>query len=116
VILAISALTVWRRVKPRLIGMSYTVFITIALIMPSYCIWYAWAYLLVLYFAALNYMSCPDVKKKEKAVMRFALAILLASSYSIAIGPLNYISVMFWGTLCYFCCASWVIIRNLRIR
>jgi len=111
-ILAISLLTVWRRVKPRLLGLSYSVFLPLALITPSYCIWYTWAYLFVLYFATLNYISYPDVKKGQKVILAIALTVLLISSYSIAIGPLNNISVMFWGTLFYWGCVAGVVLKN----
>ena len=67
-ILAVSLLTVWRRLKPKLLGLSYVIFLLLLLITPSYCIWYTWAYLFVLYFATLNYMSYPDIKKKEKLI------------------------------------------------
>ena len=113
-ILAISLASVWRRVKPRLLGLSYAVFLPLALIMPSYCIWYTWAWIFVLSFATLNYMSYPDIGKKEKAVLKVALAVLLASSYSCAIGPLNNISVMFWGTLFYWACVAAVVIKNAK--
>ncbi len=111
-ILALSLLTVWKRVKLRLLGLSYAVFLVLALITPSYCIWYTWAYLFILYFATLNYISYPDVEKKEKAVLSIALVVLVISSYSIAIGPLNDISVMFWGTFFYWGSAAWVCLRS----
>ena len=112
VILAISLLTVWKSVKPKLLGLSYAVFLPLALIMPSYCIWYTWAYLFVLYFATLNYISYHDVEEKEKRLLGFALVVLALSSYSSAIMALNNISVMFWGTLFYWGCVSAVVIKD----
>ena len=114
-ILAISLLTVWRRLKPKLLGLSYAVFLPLVLITPSYCIWYSWAYLFVLYFAVLNYMSYPDVEKREKTFLGIVLIILIISSYSIAIMPLNNISVMFWGTLFYWGSVSAVLLKNSKV-
>ena len=115
-ILAISLLTVWRRLKPKLLGLSYAVFLPLVLITPSYCIWYSWAYLFVLYFATLNYISYPDVGKKEKMFLTVAMAVLLVSSYSIAIMPLNKISVMFWGTLFYWGSVSAVLLKHSKVQ
>ena len=115
IILAISLLTVWKSVRPKLLGLSYAVFLLLALITPSYCIWYAWAYLFVLYFATFNYISYPDVEKKEKKLLGFALAVLAVSSYSSAAGPLNDVSVMFWGTLFYWACVSAIVIKNAKV-
>ena len=114
-VLAVSLATVWRRLRPRLLGISYAVFLPLALITPSYCIWYTWAYLFVLYFAALNYISYPDVAPDERRLVKFAVGILLVTSYSIAVGPLNNISVMFWGTLFFWGAAVAVILKNMRV-
>ena len=115
-ILVISLLTVWRRMKPKLLGLSYSAFLSLALITPSYCIWYTWAYLFVMYFATLNYISYPDVGKEEKVFLSVALAVLLVSSYSIAIMPLNNISVMLWGTLFYWGSISVILLKNAKVR
>ena len=115
VILAVSLLTVWKRVKPHLLGLSYAVFLPLALITPSYCIWYAWAYLFVLYFVTLNYISYPDSGIKDKKILTIALGVLAVSSYSSAVGPLNNISVMFWGTLFYWACVSVIVIKNAKV-
>jgi len=111
-VLAISLFAVWRRLKPKLLGLSYALFLPLALIMPSYCIWYTWAWLFVLYFATLNYLSYHDIAKKDRKLLRCAFVILLASSYSIAIPALNHISVMFWGTVFYWGSVAAVLIRN----
>jgi len=115
-IFIISILTVWRKMKPRLTGLSYAVFLPLALITPSYCIWYTWAYLFVIYYAALNYLSCRDISAKDKKILKAALVILFISSYSIAIMPLNTISVMFFGTLFFWATAAYVIIKNEMVK
>jgi hypothetical protein len=115
VILAVSFITILPRVKAKLLGLSYAVFLPLALIIPSYCISYTWAYLFVLYFAALNYISYPDVDKKEKTFLKIAMAVLVISSYSIAIRPLYELSVMFWGTLFYWGCVAAIMLRENRI-
>jgi hypothetical protein len=115
-IFIISILTVWRKMKPRLTGLSYTVFLSLALITPSYCIWYTWAYLFVIYYAALNYLSYRDIPANDKKILTSALAILFISSYSIAIMPLNHISVMFFGTLFFWAAAAYVLIKNEMVK
>lgn len=115
-IFIISILTVWRKMKPRLSGLSYTVFLSLALITPSYCIWYTWAYLFVFYYAALNYLSYRDIPANDKKILTAALAILFISSYSIAIMPLNHISVMFFGTLFFWTAAAYVLIKNEMVK
>lgn len=114
-IFVISIFAVWRRLKPRLLGLSYALFLPLALIMPSYCIWYTWAWLFVMYFATLNYLSYRDIAEQDRKLLTAALAVLCISSYSIAIGPLNYISVMFWGTLFYWGSVAAVLIRNRKV-
>jgi len=113
-ILVISLLAVWRRLKPRSLGLSYALFLPLALIMPSYCIWYTWAWLFVIYYATLNYLSYRDIAKEDRKLLTATFIILLVSSYSIAIGPLNHISVMFWGTLLYWGSVAAVLIRNRK--
>ena len=111
-ILVISALAAWRRVKPKLSGLSYMVFLPLALITPSYCIWYTWAWSFVLCFAVLNYISYPGVTAGEKKILAAAVIVLIVATYSIAIGPLNNISVMFWGTLFYWACVTAVVLKG----
>ena len=69
-----------------------------------------------MYFATLNYISYPDVGKEEKVFLSVALAVLLVSSYSIAIMPLNNISVMLWGTLFYWGSISAILLKNAKVR
>jgi len=114
IVLALSLLTVWKPLKPRLLGLSIAVFLPLALIMPSYCIWYTWAYLFVLYFATLNYISYPDVPRPDKTLLKVAIAVLALTSYSSAVEQLNVISVMFWGTIFYWGCVVSVVLRNSR--
>ncbi|MDD5428898.1 MAG: glycosyltransferase family 87 protein [Candidatus Omnitrophica bacterium] len=116
-IIAISLLSVWRSIKPQMRGLSYSVFLLLALLTPSYCIWYTWAYLFVMYFATLNYISYDDVPKNEKKIMIVALAVLLISSYSTAVGPaVNQASVAFWGTLFYWACAAGVLLKHAKVQ
>jgi len=97
-----SLLTTWRNRKEVSKGLEYAIFLILALILPQYCIYYTWAWLFVIYFAAFNYISYPDVPEERKAFLRALTLILIIGSYSIAVRFLNNISVLFWTTLIFW--------------
>lgn len=89
----------WKNSKKESRGLEYIAFLTLPLIMPSYCIWYTWAWSFVFYFTVFNYVGFAGVPDLHKKILTTAALILFISTYLIMIGPLNYISVLFYGTI-----------------
>ena len=112
IIMAVSVLSVWKRQKPAVTGLQYSILLTLPLILPSYCLWYTWSWLFVIYFVVLNYISHPDVPKGEKKILLIAAMILLIGSYSSAIKFFNIISVLFWMTLIFWAATAGVLIKR----
>ncbi len=99
IIVILSCLAVWKRSKTTSHGLEYAIFLILALILPSYSIYYSWAWLFVPYFAIFNYISYPTVTRLRKQILLISLLIMFISSCTIGIGPLSNISFIFWGTL-----------------
>ncbi|MDD3906363.1 MAG: glycosyltransferase 87 family protein [Candidatus Omnitrophica bacterium] len=109
-----SAAAVWRRIKPRMLGISFSLFLLLPLLTPSYCLWYTWAWIFVPCLAVLNYLSYPDIDKSERLFLKIAFIVLVAVSYSAAIMFFNDISVMFWGTLFFWGVLAFTLIKDAR--
>ena len=111
-IILLSCLAVWKQPKEISRGLSYLVFLPLGLMMPSYCIWYTWAWLFVFYFAIFNYVGYPQVAVwQKKLLIALAIAMVIAS-YSIVVGPLNNISVLCWATVLLWAGTVTVLIKN----
>jgi hypothetical protein len=108
-ILLFSFLAVWNQRKEISRGLGYAIFLILPLVLPQYCLYYTWSWLFVIYFAVFNYLSYPEVPAGKKRFLLIATIILLLSSYSIAIRPLNRLSALFLGTMWFW----GVIVYNL---
>jgi hypothetical protein len=93
-----SCLAVWNQPKIIFRGLGYAIFLLLALILPQYCIYYAWSWLFAFYFAIFNYISYPEVSLGRKKFFLVTTVVLLVSSYSIAIHALNHFSILFLVT------------------
>ena len=111
-IIALSVIAVWKNRKPALAGLKYSMLLMLPLVLPSYCLWYTWSWLFVIYFAVLNYIENPGVTIFMKKIMLIAAVILLIGSYSSAITLLNRISFLFWTTLIFWATAVGVLIKE----
>ena len=94
-----SCFVAWKGYKDNWQGFNYSIFLILALILPQYCIYYTWAWMLVFYFALLNFLSFPEVPKREKIILSVAGLVSYVSFCSIGIHKLNHISFMSWGTV-----------------
>ena len=98
-IVLLSCLAVWKRDREVSRGLGYALFLILALILPSYCIYYTWAWLFVIYFAVLNYMSFEGTPARDKKVFKYLIIILFISSWLISVHLFNHLSLLFWATL-----------------
>ncbi|MDD5680985.1 MAG: glycosyltransferase family 87 protein [Candidatus Omnitrophica bacterium] len=111
-----SCLAVWNQPKPALRGLACAIFLTLALILPQYCIYYTWSWLFVFYFAALNYISYPEVAPERKKFLLITAVVLLIGSYSIAIHALNHFSVLFMATILFWGVSVATLISEKRVK
>lgn len=101
-ILLFSFLAVWNQRKEISRGLGYAIFLILPLVLPQYCLYYTWSWLFVIYFAVFNYLSYPEVPADKKRFLLIAAIVLLLSSYSAAIRPLNRLSALFFGTMWFW--------------
>jgi hypothetical protein len=94
----ISCIAIWKRPRAIAQGLSYIIFLILSLVLPQYCIFYAWSWVLVFYFAIFNYISYPEVSNERKQLLLTSMLILFISTVSIVFKVFNYFSVLFWGT------------------
>ena len=99
IIIIFSCLAAWKRSKTTSRGLEYAIFLILGLILPSYCIYYTWAWLFVPYFAVFNYISYPEIPVTQKRILLTTVLIVFVSSCSIGIAPLTKLSFIFWGTI-----------------
>ncbi|MFA5095852.1 MAG: glycosyltransferase family 87 protein, partial [Candidatus Omnitrophota bacterium] len=52
-----SIFAVWKNKQEARRGLAYAVFFILPLVLPLYCIYYTWAWVLVLYYAIFNYID-----------------------------------------------------------
>ncbi|MGA2775860.1 MAG: glycosyltransferase 87 family protein [Candidatus Omnitrophota bacterium] len=97
-IVLLSCFAVWKRAKPASQGLGLAVFLILALILPLYCIYYTWAWLFVIYFMVLNYVTSPEVPKTEKRVLLILTSAMFLSTSLIDIPILKQVSFIFWVT------------------
>lgn len=98
-VLLCSCFAIWRNPNTSLRGLSYATFLILALILPQYCVYYTWAYLFVIYFAILNFISFPNVPYNQKRNLLIGGAFLCLASYGIVFNLLNQYSMLFWATI-----------------
>lgn len=99
VIVLLSGLVAWRHQPTASRGLVYAVFLTLALILPQYCIYYTWSWLFVLYFAVFNYISRPEAARSHKRILLTSIAILFISTCGIGLDLASHLSLIFWATL-----------------
>ena len=99
VMLMVSCFAVWRSSKNACRSLGYPVFLSLALLLPQYCIFYTWSWLFVFYFAALNCAYFPQTTLFQKRILFITIFILFISSFTIDIGLFNKLSLMCWGTV-----------------
>jgi len=97
-IVAASLLAAWKSSRGIARGLEYAIFLTLALLLPQYCIFYTWSYSFVLYFAVFNYISYGKVPGKQKKALLALTLILFCVTSLISIRLLSYYSFLFWAT------------------
>jgi hypothetical protein len=99
IIVLLSCLAVWRSAKTAAKGLGYAIFLMLALILPQYCIFYTWAWIFVFYFAALNYISYPEVSGGRKRLLLASVFISYVPFCLMGVRLFNHLSLIFWATL-----------------
>jgi len=99
IIVLFSGFAVWKQRKTFSKGLSYSLFLILAMILPQYNIFYTWSWIFVLYFSIFNYISFPEVSTRRKRIMLFLVYISFLSFCLISFHSLNYRSLIFWTTM-----------------
>ncbi|MFA5275708.1 MAG: glycosyltransferase family 87 protein [Candidatus Omnitrophota bacterium] len=98
-IIFLSCLAVWKRAKPASAeGLGLAIFLILALIIPLYCIYYTWAWLFVIYFMVLNYVTSQETRKIEKKFLLILTSVMFLSTVLIGVAILKQGSFIFWAT------------------
>lgn len=97
-------------------GLAYSIFLILALVLPSYCLVYTWSWLFVIYFAILNYAGQAGVPKRRKDYLITMMYIVSIASYSAAVPFLNRFSVLFWATLFTWFSMTFILLKEISIR
>ncbi len=88
----------------------------LSLILPQYCIFYTWAYLLVIYFCVFNYISDPSAdERSRKILLALSVAVFFASCLSLS-KALKAVSLFFWATLALWAGLVYVLLMENRTR
>lgn len=112
VIVLLSCLAVWKRSKPASEGLGLAIFLILALIIPLYCIYYTWAWLFVIYFMVLNYITCQEGHDREKKVLLVLASIMFLSTCLIGVTILKQNSFIFWATFILWLGMSCVLLKG----
>ena len=99
IMLLLSCIAIVKRPQALSRGLSYAILLILALVLPQYCVTYTWSYVLLFYFAILNYISYPTVPRREKNLLSALIVVLFIASICIIFKILNQISLLFWSTL-----------------
>jgi len=110
-IMIFSVFAIWKRQNSSSTALQYILLLTLPLMLPSYCLWYTWAWLFVIYFAVFNFISNPEAPALPKKILFAVAAILLLGSYSSAITFFNKISLLFWATLIFWAGTAAVLLK-----
>ena len=94
-----SCLAVLRPPAERTRGLSYSIFFILALMIPTYCVYYTWAWLFVFYLAVLNYISFPDTPASYKRLLLNLGAVQFLGSFLMWAYFFKFYSFLGWSTL-----------------
>ena len=111
-IVLLSCAAVWKRSKPISQGLGIAIFLILALILPLYCIYYTWAYLFVIYFVILNYITSPENPDKEKKFLMVLTFVMFLSTCLIGVRFLKQNSFIFWATFILWLGMSAILLRE----
>ena len=115
-IVLLSCLAVWKPAKPASQGLGLAIFLILALIIPLYCIYYTWAWLFVIYFAALNYVSSVEAPNRGKWVLLVLTFVMFLSTCLIWVPILKQISFIFWATFVLWLGMSCLLLKEAFIK
>jgi hypothetical protein len=113
-ILSVTLLSAWMRRNAGSKGLVYAGFLILALLIPQYCIYYTWSWLIFLYFILLNYR---DFSGQRMGKVAFILGIqLCAASMCMFMPWAKRFSLLSWSTLVLLCGIGLIVMREPRRR
>lgn len=112
---ALSVFAVWfSSEKTR--SLQFSVLLILSLILPQYCIYYTWAYLLVIYFFVLDYTDSLKNDRFSKRTLHSLIALVFISNCLILITAIKYLSILFWSTLALWSGMVYLMLKSIRFK
>lgn len=102
--------------KDKYKGLQFSVLLILSLILPQYCIYYTWAYLLVIYFSVFNYIDLnKDDISSKKILLTFCILVFITTCLTW-IKVIKYLSVLFWSTLALWLGMVYKMLKSIRFK
>lgn len=95
---ATSCIAVWFS-SGKTKGLEIPILLILSLITPQYCIYYTWAYLLVIYFCIFNYLDGLTNKRHSGSMLFASVLIIFIVTCLIELSAIKYFSILFWMTM-----------------
>jgi hypothetical protein len=102
--------------KDKYKGLEFSTLLILSMILPQYCIYYTWAYLLVIYFSVFNYIDLnKDDISSKKILLTFCILVFITTCL-IWINVIKYLSVLFWSTLALWLVMVYIMLKSIRYK
>jgi hypothetical protein len=113
-LVAITLFAAWMRRNAGSKGLVYACFLMLALLIPQYCIYYTWSWMIVFYFAVLSYGDFATPRLRSFAL---SLAIqLCVISLLMFIPVAKFFSLLSWSTILLLFGAAFIVMGEPRRR
>ena len=96
-------------------SLQFSVLLILALILPQYCIYYTWAYLLVIYFCALSFIDSLKDDSSRKMLSALIALVFIATCLTM-ITALKYLSFLAWSTLALWAGMVYLMLKSVALR
>jgi len=116
--LSVSLLTffaIWFS-KDKYKGLEFSTLLILSMILPQYCIYYTWAYLLVVYLAIFNYIDFNRDDISSKKILLIPCLLVFITTCLIWIKVIKYLSVLFWSTLALWLGMVYIMLKSIRYK
>ena len=102
--------------KDKYKGLEFSTVLILSMILPPYCIYYTWAYLLPIYFSIFNYIELNKDDIYSKKILLIPCILVFITTCLIWIKVIKYLSVLFWSTLALWLGMVYVILKSIGIK
>jgi len=115
IIVLLSCFAAWKEKSNNSRWLSYIIFLSLALMLPMYCIIYTWSWLFVFYFVFLGYVDFHPQPNRVKPLAVGAIIVCFLASLSTTMMRLNTLSVLAWSTLAVWAIAVYMLVNAAKL-